>query len=48
MIKSHRLDQRDVFGVGPVLEVLLRVPALVVNLREPFTGVDAASQPRNP
>jgi len=46
VIEPHRFDQRNIFRRGPCLKMVLRIPALVVNLSKPFAGVDAMPQPR--
>jgi hypothetical protein len=48
VIESHGLHERDIVPRRPVLKMFLRVSTLVIDLREPFAGVDAMPQARHP
>ncbi len=44
VIEVHGFDEGDVLGGGPGFEVLFGVALRVVDLREPFTEVDAVAE----
>src|SRR3977135_1833496 len=46
MVKSHRLDQRDVLCRSPRFKMFLVVSLLIVNLREPLAQINSMLQMR--
>jgi hypothetical protein len=44
MIEAHALNERNVFGVGPGIEMFFAIALGIVDLREPVAGVDAVAK----
>jgi hypothetical protein len=44
VVKSHRLDQRDILRGRPRFKVFFGVALLVVNLRKPLAQINSVAQ----